>query len=133
MTVLGTTLDADHRRIKASSEYFSVAYRDDGCEVAPKCTECPLPSCVFDFPRFYTKIRKDIADLRIAETYYAQITAAELAIENQVTERTIWRTLERVRLRFPLHLEGFQREGHDVVECGCGEVLRIGALLIGEE
>lgn len=25
-------------------------YRDDGCSIAPRCLDCPLPACRYDLP-----------------------------------------------------------------------------------
>lgn len=64
-------------------------YRDDGCEIAPKCLECPLPQCRYDLPPKRAGALMREAELRrlLAEG----LTADEAAVRMGVSRRTIFR------------------------------------------
>jgi hypothetical protein len=64
-------------------------YRDDGCEIAPRCLECPLPQCRYDLPPKRAGALLREAELRrlLAEG----LTADEAAERMGVSRRTIFR------------------------------------------
>ena len=64
-------------------------YRDDGCEIAPKCLECPLPACRYDLPPKRAGALMREAQLRalLAEG----LTADEAAVRMGVSRRTVFR------------------------------------------
>ncbi len=66
-----------------------IHYRDDGCEIAPKCLECPLPACRYDLPPKRAGALLREAQLR---ALLAQgLTADEAAARMGVSRRTVFR------------------------------------------
>ncbi len=64
-------------------------YRDDGCEIAPKCLECPLPACRYDLPPKRAGALMREAELR---RLLAQgLTADQAAVVMGVSRRTVFR------------------------------------------
>ena len=73
-------------------------YRDEGCELAPACLNCPLPRCVYDEPggtgqRQRRQRDEDMLRLRGLEGQNAR----ELARRFGVSQRTVYRIVRRGR------------------------------------
>ena len=78
----------------------SYPYRDDGCEVSPSCLRCPLPVCKYDDPgreRREERNRRDEEILGARER--ERLSATELARRFGVSERTVFRAVQRGRAR----------------------------------
>jgi len=72
---------------------------DDGCEVAPKCLECPLPQCKHDDPWGYRRHQLKQRDCRILEEMEQKdLSVGEAAKIFGVTTRTIRRMKEVQKL-----------------------------------
>ena len=67
---------------------------DNGCEVAPKCLECPLPVCRYEEPGGLRAILNFDRDDRIREKH-GTMSAASLAQEEGVSKRTLYRVLAK--------------------------------------
>lgn len=73
-------------------------YRDDGCEVAPACLECPLVRCRYDERggRKAMEARERHHEIRTA--YLDGNTDVDsLASEFHVSRRTVFRAVEKLR------------------------------------
>lgn len=69
-------------------------YRDEGCELAPSCLNCPLPQCVEDIPWGRLKLIKGLRDREIRRQYTEEKkTVAELAQNFHISTRTVHRAL----------------------------------------
>lgn len=73
-------------------------YTDTGCELAPKCLECPLPVCKEDDPMWYVKRiqqrrydRNVIILDRLKTVGKSETNMLALAAEFKLTTRTLWR------------------------------------------
>lgn len=66
-----------------------IHYRDDGCSLAPKCLECPLPECRYCMPPKRAGALLREAELRTLLD--AGHTADECAELMRVSRRTIFR------------------------------------------
>ncbi|HYF40714.1 MAG TPA: hypothetical protein VD930_13550 [Gemmatimonadales bacterium] len=80
-------------------------YRDDGCELAPRCLECPLPQCRYDLGPKVASALMWWAELR---PLLAQgLSAEECAERMRVSRRTIYRLKRYAATRITLlALEG---------------------------
>jgi len=77
-----------------------IEYGDDGCDVHPRCLECPLSVCKHDNPRPYLVWRKQQKDKQM-EVIIDQATSPTAAAEILgITERTVYRIKAR-RQRAP--------------------------------
>ena len=84
-------------------------YRDEGCELADSCLNCPLPRCIYDQPggrqRWLKKLRdKEIARLANDEGRGVK----ELALKFGVSQRTVQRALKRMRHEPTSKNQGFR-------------------------
>ena len=73
-------------------------YRDDGCEFADSCLNCPFSKCVYDEPRGRQRWLKGLRDremVRLASSEGRGIR--ELALRFGVSQRTVQRVLERAK------------------------------------
>jgi len=130
--IRGTTqVISDSRKLPIEEDFYD-HYEDKGCNVAPSCLECPLVECKHDNPYVYKRVKRQAQDLNIVYLVSglnlprwerAHVVANQL----EMTERTVFRALQRVRQEFPEH----SVEDHDADRCGCGPVLAVGALVGG--
>lgn len=72
-------------------------YKDEGCELAGSCLNCPFPYCALDVPRGKQHFLKSQRDKKILERYGAGRKVAELAKEFDISQRTVQRVLQRYR------------------------------------
>ncbi len=71
-------------------------YRDEGCEMAASCLECPFPQCLYDRPRGRHHWLKRIRDREIARFFTNEgKEVRELATIFGVSQRTVQRALRR--------------------------------------
>ena len=64
-------------------------YRDDGCEIAPRCLACPLPACRYDLPP--KRAGALLREAQLQELLAAGLTADEAAVKMGVSRRTVFR------------------------------------------
>jgi hypothetical protein len=68
-------------------------YRDEGCEYAKACLDCPFPQCLYDEPRGCQRWMKQTRDKEIKRLFNTGKKVKELAIVFGVSQRTIQRAL----------------------------------------
>jgi hypothetical protein len=68
-------------------------YRDEGCEYARSCLECPFPQCIYDEPGGRQRWLKKARDRKIRQLYVTGKKVKELAELFGVSHRTIQRAL----------------------------------------
>lgn len=71
-------------------------YKDDGCEYAPACLDCPFPQCLYDEPRGRQRWLKELRDKEIMRLFRSGRKVRELAVTFDVSERTVQRALKGV-------------------------------------
>lgn len=67
-------------------------YRDEGCELFPRCLRCPFPVCRHDDPEWHLK-RKADRNAQIRRRRRQGLSIAELAEHFGVSKRTVHRAL----------------------------------------
>ena len=76
----------------------SYAYRDNGCAVARSCLRCPLARCKYDDPNERRREARDRRDGEmLAVRRRERLTVSELAVRFGVSERTVFRAVQRER------------------------------------
>ena len=70
-------------------------YRDDGCELASSCLNCPFSRCVYDEPGGVSQRRKSLRNDEVLRLHRAGMRPQELARSYGVSRRTIYRVLRR--------------------------------------
>ena len=73
-------------------------YRDDGCEFADSCLNCPFPECIYAQPGGKQRWLKRLRDKEVLRMFTTQgKRVKELALMFGVSRRTIQRILKRGR------------------------------------
>jgi len=85
--------EENHKTPDLKPEYCH--YRDEGCEYARSCLECPFPQCIYDEPRGRQRWLKRVRDRQIRKLYETGVKVKELAELFGVSKRTVQRALER--------------------------------------
>ena len=71
-----------------------VQYRDDGCELAPKCLSCPLPKCQYDDAGWLDRKARKRRDREILEAWRKERPKKKaLAARFGLSRRTVHRIL----------------------------------------
>lgn len=74
-----------------------IEWQDEGCELYPRCLECPLEKCVEEEPRLRQRVRLEMRAERMRELKARGKSTAEIARIFGVSVRTVQRALKRVR------------------------------------
>jgi DNA-binding transcriptional ArsR family regulator len=69
-------------------------YRDDGCEFADSCLNCPFPKCLYDEPRGRQRWLKELRDREIDRLFSEGWGVKDLATLLGLSQRTIQRALK---------------------------------------
>ena len=70
-------------------------YKDEGCEFAASCLNCPLAHCVYDEPGGKQRWQKKLRNREIAKLFSnEEKEVKELALMFSLSERTIQRALK---------------------------------------
>lgn len=69
-------------------------YKDEGCEYAPACLDCPFPQCLYDEPRGRQHWLKELRNREITRLFKKGWKVGELAATFEVSERTVQRALK---------------------------------------
>ena len=73
-------------------------YRDEGCELADSCLDCPLPRCIYDEPRGRQRWLKRLRDREMINLFRNDgKEIRELASMFGVSQRTVQRALKGMR------------------------------------
>jgi len=73
-------------------------YRDEGCDLADSCLNCPFPRCIYDQSggkQRWLKRLRDREIVRLANTEGKGVK--ELAMMFRLSQRTVQRALKRVK------------------------------------
>ena len=77
-------------------EYYH--YRDDGCEFAKSCLNCPFPKCIYDQPGGRQRWLKRLRDRNMVRLFTTEDKEVkELALRFGVSQRTVQRALKRAK------------------------------------
>lgn len=69
-------------------------YKDEGCELAESCLNCPFPHCMYDEPRGKQRWLKQVRDQEIKRLFEKGSGTKELGTIFGVSRRTIQRALK---------------------------------------
>ena len=82
-----------HSELDLPPEYCH--YRDEGCELADSCLNCPLSKCIYDEPGGRQRWLKRQRDRQIVRLFTIEGKGAkELALMFGLSRRTVQRTLK---------------------------------------
>ena len=87
-------------------------YRDEGCEFADSCLNCPFSQCIYDEPRGRQRWLKELRNKEISRLFTAGWGTKELGLMFGLSQRTIQRALKSLSLcEGPVLSSKSQREG----------------------
>jgi len=69
-------------------------YRDDGCEHAARCLDCPFTKCLLEEPGGRQRFFKSKRNNQILRLHSEGKTTAEIAAQFNVSERTVQRVVK---------------------------------------
>ena len=70
-------------------------YRDEGCDLAGSCLNCPFPQCVYEQPGGKQRWLKKLRDREIARLFTTEGKGVkEMALIFSVSQRTVQRALK---------------------------------------
>ena len=70
-------------------------YRDEGCELANSCLDCPFPQCIYDQPGGRQRWLKKQRDREIVRLFITEGKGVkELALMFGISQRTVQRALK---------------------------------------
>ena len=73
-------------------------YRDEGCEFADSCLDCPFPKCIYDEPRGRQRWLKRSRDRAMINLFNSGGKGVkELALMFGISQRTVQRALKRTK------------------------------------
>ena len=73
-------------------------YRDEGCEFADSCLNCPFEKCIYDEPRGRQRYTKRLRAKEIARLFTTGGKGIkELALMFGLSQRTVQRALKRAK------------------------------------
>ncbi len=73
-------------------------YRDEGCDLAGSCLDCPFPKCIYDEPGGRQRWLKRLRDREMMSLFFSEgKEVKELALMFEVSQRTVQRVLGRTR------------------------------------
>ncbi len=70
-------------------------YRDEGCDFASSCLDCPFSRCIYDEPGGKQHFVKELRNKEILRLYIQGRQIKELATMFAISQRTIHRALKR--------------------------------------
>ncbi len=73
-------------------------YRDNGCDLADSCLNCPFSKCIYEEPGGRRRLLKGLRDKEMARLFGAEGSGIkELALIFGVSQRTVQRALKGVK------------------------------------
>jgi len=85
------------RRVRSDALPEHLAYRDAGCELAPRCLRCPLERCRYDEPGGARRMLQRSRDEALRQRREEGVAINALAAEFGVSRRSVFRMLARGR------------------------------------
>ena len=70
-------------------------YKDDGCDAAVTCLECPLSLCKYDDPGWLQRENRRTRDDEIFRLRSQQVSVAEISKRFGISTRTVHRIVQR--------------------------------------
>ncbi|OGO46150.1 MAG: hypothetical protein A2W34_06485, partial [Chloroflexi bacterium RBG_16_64_32] len=80
--------DISLRRVRRDALPEEIVYRDDGCDMHPRCLTCPLPRCRYDEPGGLRAMLNAYRDEQIAAQRREGAPVDEIAERYGLSRRT---------------------------------------------
>jgi len=87
-------LDEENFEIESDLTPEYCHYRDEGCDLADSCLNCPFPQCIYELPGGRQRWLRKLRDREIARLFNSECKGVkELALMFGVSQRTVQRAL----------------------------------------
>ncbi len=96
------TIEAQHspnadppllRRVRSDALPEEIQYRDDGCDIHPRCLTCPLPRCRYDEPGGLRAMLNAYRDQQVVSLRRDGAPVDQIAERYGLSRRTVFRIL----------------------------------------
>ena len=92
--------EGDHPQNESDLPPEYCQYKDEGCDLADSCLNCPFPQCIYEQPRGRQRWLKKLRDSEIARLFTGGGKGVrELALMFGVSHRTVQRALKNTLLK----------------------------------
>ncbi len=81
------------RRVRRDALPEEIVYRDDGCDIHPRCLTCPLPRCRYDEPGGLRAMLNAYRDQQIVALRGDGAPVDQIAERYNLSRRTVFRVL----------------------------------------
>ncbi len=81
------------RRVRSDALPEEIQYRDEGCDIHPRCLTCPLPRCRYDEPGGLRAMLNAYRDQQIAALRQEGAPVDQIAERYSLSRRTVFRVL----------------------------------------
>lgn len=81
------------RRVRSDALPEEIDYRDDGCDIHPRCLTCPLPRCRYDEPGGVRAMLNAYRDEQVVALRRDGARIDQIAERYSLSRRTVFRIL----------------------------------------
>jgi hypothetical protein len=81
------------RRVRSDALPEEIDYRDDGCDIHPRCLTCPLPRCRYDEPGGVRAMLNTYRDEQVVALRRDGARIDQIAERYNLSRRTVFRIL----------------------------------------
>jgi hypothetical protein len=81
------------RRVRSDALPEEIQYRDDGCDIHPRCLTCPLPRCRYDEPGGLRAMLNAYRDEQVVALRRDGAPVDQIAERYSLSRRTVFRIL----------------------------------------
>jgi hypothetical protein len=102
------------RRVRSDALPEEIQYRDEGCDIHPRCLTCPLPRCRYDEPGGLRAMLNAYRDQQIAALRREGAPVDQIAERYSLSRRTVFRVLSAASGGLKTGLSAFQPDKEEV-------------------
>jgi len=100
------------RRVRSDALPEEIQYRDDGCDVHPRCLTCPLPRCRYDEPGGLRAMLNTYRDEQVVALRRDGAPVDQIAERYGLSRRTVFRILSSASDGLTTGLSAEDRRGN---------------------
>ena len=100
------------RRVRSDALPEEIQYRDDGCDVHPRCLTCPLPRCRYDEPGGLRAMLNAYRDEQVVAQRRDGAPVDQIAERYGLSRRTVFRILSSASDGLTTGLSAEDRRGN---------------------
>jgi hypothetical protein len=110
------------RRVRSDALPEEIQYRDDGCDIHPRCLTCPLPRCRYDEPGGLRAMLNAYRDEQVLALRRDGAPVDQIAERYSLSRRTVFRILSSASGGLKTGLSAEDRRGNGHRQSRCNEM-----------